>query len=128
MVGKAEYDELGFWLDQINLLNSGELIDLILNDRLIMQVSKTRDCFDLAIYSRYNIDYKRRLIEIEAKHCLYHQSYKEDEYIDMDNYIDFVFGKYVKSAITAKDIATGLIGTTVVLTALAAMTCVAACV
>lgn len=127
MVGRAEYDELGFWLDQINLLGIGESVSLILNERLILKIYKTVNSFDLAVYSGYNVNKKRQLVEINASRCLYQQNYDNNKYIDMDNYIDYLFGKYVKSVMNVRDIASGIVGTISTLTILTALTCAAAC-
>lgn len=127
VVGKATPDELGMWLELITMLSVDDSIDLILNDRLVLHVVYASGEYELAIFSRYKVDNKNSFLLINKQYCLSQNTYTDKEYTEMCSYIDYLFGRFVKSKFGTKDIAAGFLGLTGSLAIMTGMAIIAAC-
>lgn len=128
VVGRAFPDELAMWLELISMLSIEDSIDLILNDRLVLHIVKyANGDYKLCIFSRYKVDNKNKTLTIDKRYLLSQNTYADKEYTEMCSYIDFLFGKFVKSGFGVKDIAAGFLGMTGAMAIVAGMTVAAAC-
>ena len=128
VVGRAMPDELGMWLELISMLSAEDSIDLVLNDRLVLHIIVyANGDYKLCVFSRYKVDNKTKTLVINKRYLLANNTFTNNQYTEMCSYIDYLFGKFVKSGFSAKDIAAGFLGMTGAMAIVAGMTVAAAC-
>lgn len=128
VVGRAMPDELGMWLELISMLSTEDSIDLVLNDRLVLHIIVyANGDYKLCVFSRYKVDNKTKTLVINKRYLLANNTFTNNQYTEMCSYIDFLFGKFVKSEFGVKDIAAGFLGMTGAMAIVAGMTVAAAC-
>lgn len=121
-------DELGMWLELISMLSTEDSIDLVLNDRLVLHIIVyANGDYKLCVFSRYKVDNRTKTLVINRRYLLANNTFTNNQYTEMCSYIDFLFGKFVKSKFGAKDIASGFLGLTGAMAIMAGMTVAAAC-
>ena len=128
VVGKATPDELAMWLELISMLSVEDSIDLILNDRLVLHIIVyANGDYKLCVFSRYKVNNKTKTLVINKRYLLANNTFTNNQYTEMCSYIDELFGKFVKSKFSAKDIASGFLELTGAMAIMAGMTVAAAC-
>lgn len=128
VVGRAFPDELAMWLELISMLSVEDSIDLILNDRLVLHIIVyANGDYKLCVFSRYKVDNRTKTLVINKRYLLANNTFTNNQYTEMCSYIDFLFGKFVKSGFGVKDIAAGFLGMTGAMAIVAGMTVAAAC-
>lgn len=128
VVGRAMPDELGMWLELISMLSTEDSIDLVLNDRLVLHIIVyANGDYKLCVFSRYKVDNRTKTLVINKRYLLANNTFTNNQYTEMCSYIDFLFGKFVKSEFGVKDIAAGFLGMTGAMAIVAGMTVAAAC-